>query len=117
MRAFANTLDAALSAFSSQLLQVRLLLSVCINQFNSVCDDTLSQILRPTRQNHRSNVVRSAIDRRRNYSNNRGVSATADLLPWRYSTNEVVECGWQVGGPQRRASARTGCRLVFVVEG
>ncbi len=91
MRAFANTRDAALGASSSPLLQVRLLLSVCINQFISVCDDTLRQILRRTRQNRRSNVVRSAIDRRRNYSNNRGVSTRANLLPWRDSTNEVVE--------------------------
>ncbi len=67
--------------------------------------------------NHPSNVVRSAIDRRRIYSNNRDVSALAELLPGCDSTNEVVECGWQVGRTTLRVSVGERYCLVFVVEG
>lgn len=83
-------------------------LALSINRLHSVCDDSSDKVVGQDADKHPSNVVRSAIDRRRIYSNNRGVSAMADLLPGRDSTNEVVGCGWQVGRTPLRVSVESG---------
>ena len=75
------------------------------------------KILRGKSPNHRSDVVRSAIDRRQFCSNNRGVGAMAAIGGGAAAPAKSFGEGGKWADRDGRASAKSGFRLVFVVEG
>jgi hypothetical protein len=77
----------------------------------------LGKILRGKRPNYPSNVLRGAIDRRQFCSNNRGVGAMTAIGRGTAAPAKAFGEGGKWADRDGRASAGSGFRLVFVVEG